>query len=41
MTDLGGVPAADITVDGIEARHVVLYFHGSPIIERRNTCERQ
>jgi epsilon-lactone hydrolase len=25
---LGGVPTADITLDGIEARHVVLYFHG-------------
>ncbi len=25
---LGGVPAAEITVDGIEPRHVVLYFHG-------------
>jgi len=26
--ELGGVPAADVTVDGIEPRHVVLYFHG-------------
>jgi epsilon-lactone hydrolase len=26
--DLGGVPTAEITVDGIEHRHVVLYFHG-------------
>jgi len=26
--ELGGVPAADITVDGIEPRHVVVYFHG-------------
>jgi epsilon-lactone hydrolase len=26
--ELGGVPAADITIGGIEARHVVLYFHG-------------
>jgi acetyl esterase/lipase len=26
--DLGGVPTAEITVDGIERRHVVLYFHG-------------
>jgi acetyl esterase/lipase len=26
--ELGGVPAADITVDGIEPRHVILYFHG-------------
>jgi len=26
--ELGGVPAAEITVDGIEPRHVVLYFHG-------------
>ena len=26
--ELGGVPAADITIDGIEPRHVVLYFHG-------------
>ena len=25
---LGGVPAAEIAVDGIEPRHVVLYFHG-------------
>jgi acetyl esterase/lipase len=25
---LGRVPTAEITVDGIEARHVVLYFHG-------------
>jgi monoterpene epsilon-lactone hydrolase len=25
---LGGVPAAEITVDGIEPRHIVLYFHG-------------
>ena len=25
---LGGVPTAEITVDGIERRHVVLYFHG-------------
>ena len=27
-SELGGVPTAEITVDGIEARHVVLYFHG-------------
>ncbi len=27
-TALGGVPAAEITVDGVEPRHVVLYFHG-------------
>jgi acetyl esterase/lipase len=27
-TAVGGVPAAEITVDGIEPRHVVLYFHG-------------
>ncbi len=26
--DLGGVSTAEITVDGIEPRHVVLYFHG-------------
>ncbi|HEX6525851.1 MAG TPA: alpha/beta hydrolase [Streptosporangiaceae bacterium] len=26
--DLGGVPAAEITTDGVEPRHVVLYFHG-------------
>jgi epsilon-lactone hydrolase len=26
--ELGGVPMAEITVDGIEPRHVVLYFHG-------------
>jgi epsilon-lactone hydrolase len=25
---LGGVPTAEITIEGIEARHVVLYFHG-------------
>jgi monoterpene epsilon-lactone hydrolase len=25
---LGGVPAAEITIDGIEPRNVVLYFHG-------------
>src|SRR6202023_1504487 len=25
---LGGVPTAEITVDGIEPSHVVLYFHG-------------
>src|ERR1039457_873458 len=25
---LGGVPAAEITIDGLEPRHVVLYFHG-------------
>jgi monoterpene epsilon-lactone hydrolase len=25
---LGGVPTAEVTIDGVEARHVVLYFHG-------------
>jgi acetyl esterase/lipase len=25
---LGGVPTAEITADGVEPRHVVLYFHG-------------
>jgi monoterpene epsilon-lactone hydrolase len=25
---LGGVPTAEITVEGIEPRHVILYFHG-------------
>src|SRR4051794_16753666 len=25
---LGGVPTAEITVEGVESRHVVLYFHG-------------
>ena len=25
---LGGVPTAEITLDGIEPRHIVLYFHG-------------
>src|SRR5450755_675364 len=25
---LGGVPTAEITVEGVENRHVVLYFHG-------------
>ena len=26
--ELGGVDAADITIDGAEPRHVILYFHG-------------
>src|ERR1700731_1648253 len=26
--ELGRVPTAEITVDGIEPRHLVLYFHG-------------
>jgi monoterpene epsilon-lactone hydrolase len=26
--ELGGVPTAEVTVEGIEPRHVVLYFHG-------------
>jgi monoterpene epsilon-lactone hydrolase len=26
--ELGGVPTAEITIDGTEPRHVVLYFHG-------------
>jgi epsilon-lactone hydrolase len=26
--DLGAIPTAEITVDGVEPRHVVLYFHG-------------
>jgi epsilon-lactone hydrolase len=26
--ELGGVPTAEIAVDGIEPRHIVLYFHG-------------
>jgi monoterpene epsilon-lactone hydrolase len=25
---LGGVPTAEITIDGVDPRHVVLYFHG-------------
>jgi acetyl esterase/lipase len=25
---LGGIPTAEITIDGIAPRHVVLYFHG-------------
>jgi monoterpene epsilon-lactone hydrolase len=25
---LGSVPTAEITVDGVEPRHIVLYFHG-------------
>ncbi|HXI96038.1 MAG TPA: alpha/beta hydrolase [Candidatus Acidoferrum sp.] len=25
---MGGVPTAEITIDGVESRHVVLYFHG-------------
>jgi len=28
VAELGGVPTAEITVDGIEPRHVVIYFHG-------------
>ena len=27
-TALGGIRTAEITVDGIEPRHVILYFHG-------------
>jgi len=32
---LGGVPTAEITIDGVEPRHVVLYFHGGvyPILD--------
>jgi monoterpene epsilon-lactone hydrolase len=30
---LGGVRTADITIDGIEPRHVVLYFHGGVELE--------
>jgi monoterpene epsilon-lactone hydrolase len=26
--ELGGVPTAEVTVEGVEPRHVVLYFHG-------------
>ncbi len=26
--ELGGVPTAEITVEGVESRHIVLYFHG-------------
>jgi acetyl esterase/lipase len=26
--ELGGVPTAEVTVEGVEQRHVVLYFHG-------------
>jgi len=26
--ELGGVPTAEVTVEGVEARHVVLYLHG-------------
>jgi monoterpene epsilon-lactone hydrolase len=26
--ELGGVPTAEITIAGIEPRHVILYFHG-------------
>ena len=29
---LGGVPTAEITIDGIEPRHVVLYFHGGAYV---------
>jgi monoterpene epsilon-lactone hydrolase len=28
---LGGVPTAEITIDGIKPRHVVLYFHGGVV----------
>jgi epsilon-lactone hydrolase len=28
VTALGSVPTAEITVDGVEPRHIVLYFHG-------------
>lgn len=28
---LGGVPTAEITVDGVEPQHVVLYFHGGEV----------
>jgi monoterpene epsilon-lactone hydrolase len=27
-TELGGVPTAEITVDGVDPRHLILYFHG-------------
>ena len=30
---LGGVRTAEITIDGIEPRHVVLYFHGGVELE--------
>jgi monoterpene epsilon-lactone hydrolase len=26
--ELGGVPAANVTIEGVEPRHIVLYFHG-------------
>src|SRR3954470_5396497 len=29
---IGGVPTAEITVDGIEPRHLVLYFHGGVVV---------
>jgi monoterpene epsilon-lactone hydrolase len=29
---LGGVPTAEITIEGIEPRHVVLYFHGGAYV---------
>ena len=32
---LGGVPTAEITIDGIEPRHVVLYFHGGHRVRHR------
>ncbi len=25
---MGGIPTAEVTVDGVDSRHVVLYFHG-------------
>src|SRR4051794_16421840 len=31
-SELGGVPVAEITIAGIEPRHVVLYFHGGVFV---------
>jgi hypothetical protein len=31
---LGGVPTAEITIAGIEPRHVILYFHGAAALDR-------
>jgi epsilon-lactone hydrolase len=33
--ELGGVPTAEITIDGVESRHDVLYFHGAVSVDYR------
>jgi acetyl esterase/lipase len=37
---LGAVPTAEITIDGIEARHVVLYLHGGVYVLGSNAESR-